>query len=52
MIVLFEASARLRSGNRYANSYAWFFRFEDGRVKNVTAVLDLTAFDQALDLVN
>ena len=48
VIVLFEATARLRSGHRYVNSYAWFFRFEDGRVKNVTAVLDLTAFDQAL----
>lgn len=50
VIVLFEASARLKNGDRYANSYAWFFRFEDGRVQNVTAVLDLTAFDQAMAL--
>lgn len=50
VIVLFEASARLKGGDRYANSYVWFFRFENGRVQNVTAVLDLTAFDQVLAL--
>src|SRR5690606_28086933 len=48
VIVLFEAKAQLKNGLPYANSYAWFFRFHEGRVRNVTAVLDLSTFDRAM----
>ncbi|WP_442886711.1 nuclear transport factor 2 family protein [Congregicoccus parvus] len=48
VIVLFEGTARLVDGERYVNSYAWFFRFERGQVRAVTAVLDLTAFDRVV----
>ena len=48
VIVCFDARAQLKSGDPYTNSYAWFFRFENGRVRNVTAVLDVSSFDRVL----
>ncbi|WP_149193127.1 nuclear transport factor 2 family protein [Luteimonas suaedae] len=45
VVVLFEASATLRDGGHYENSYAWFLRLRDGLVVEVTAVLDLHAYD-------
>jgi ketosteroid isomerase-like protein len=47
VVVLFEAGATLRSGRSYRNSYAWFLELHDGRVVEVTAVLDLHAYDAA-----
>ncbi|MEZ0471668.1 nuclear transport factor 2 family protein [Luteimonas salinilitoris] len=49
VVVLFEASATLRDGGRYENSYAWFLRLRDGLVVEVTAVLDLHAYDAAVE---
>lgn len=34
-----------RDGQRYRNSYAWFFKMEDGQAIEVTAFLDLPAYD-------
>jgi ketosteroid isomerase-like protein len=48
VVVLFEAGATLRSGRPYRNSYAWFLELRDGRVIEVTAVLDLHAYDAAV----
>lgn len=47
VIARFRASTTLRSGGTYENVYAWFMRFEDGRIVEVNAFLDLPAFEKA-----
>ncbi|EMR12889.1 ketosteroid isomerase-like protein [Methylophaga lonarensis MPL] len=48
IIILFEAEAMLINGERYQNSYAWFFTMQHGKVSRVRAVLDLHAFDRVM----
>ena len=48
VIIRFEAEAPLITGDRYSNSYAWFFTFRDGEVVEVTAYLDMPAFEAAM----
>ncbi|ODN67742.1 hypothetical protein A9E74_00578 [Methylophaga muralis] len=50
VIILFEAEATLINGERYQNSYAWFFTMLQGQVTNVRAVLDLNAYDAVMAL--
>ncbi len=38
----------LINGERYQNSYAWFFTMQHGKVSRVRAVLDLHAFDRVM----
>lgn len=45
VIALFEASTTRKDGAPYTNAYAWFMRFRGERIAEVTAVLDLNAYD-------
>lgn len=45
VVVLFDAAGTARDGKLYRNSYAWFFRMEDGRVVEANAFFDAIAFD-------
>lgn len=45
VIARFTASAPLKSGEIYENTYAWFMRFKDGKIEQVHAFLDLPAFE-------
>lgn len=40
----------LINGEQYRNSYAWFFTFEDEEVTEVTAFLDMPAFEKVLEI--
>lgn len=45
VVILFDASGIARDGEAYANSYAWFFRMEDGRVIEANAFFDAVVFN-------
>jgi hypothetical protein len=45
VVILFDAAGTARDGIAYANSYAWFFRIEDGRVVEANAFFDALAFN-------
>ncbi|WP_428680413.1 nuclear transport factor 2 family protein [Sphingopyxis sp.] len=45
VVILFDAAGTARDGRPYANSYAWFFRMEGGRVVEANAFFDAIAFD-------
>lgn len=45
VIARFQASTTLKSGEIYRNTYAWFMRFKDGQIVEVSAFLDLPAFE-------
>ncbi|WP_235535641.1 nuclear transport factor 2 family protein [Sphingopyxis sp. Root1497] len=45
VVILFDAAGTARDGITYANSYAWFFRMEDGRVVEANAFFDAVAFN-------
>lgn len=45
VIILFDAAGTARDGMPYTNSYAWFFRMEDGRVVEANAFFDALAFN-------
>jgi ketosteroid isomerase-like protein len=45
VVILFDAAGMARDGKPYANSYAWFFRMEDGRVVEANAFFDAPAFN-------
>lgn len=45
VVILFDAAGTARDGIAYANSYAWFFRMEDGRVVEANAFFDAVAFN-------
>ena len=47
VIALFDATAPLKNGRTYHNSYAWFLTMNGERISAVTAFLDLAAFDSA-----
>ncbi len=48
VIARFKASAPLKSGGTYRNTYAWFLRFQDGKIVEVNAFLDLGAFEDVI----
>lgn len=45
VVILFDAHGTARDGKPYANSYAWFFRMQDGRVVQANAFFDAIAFN-------
>lgn len=49
VIARFKASAPLKTGGIYENTYAWFMRFNDGKVEQVHAFLDLPAFEATFE---
>lgn len=46
VIARFKASAPLKSGGIYTNTYAWFLRFQEGKIVKIHAFLDLPAFEK------
>lgn len=48
VIIHFDAEAPLINGGQYRNSYAWFFTFRNGEVSEVTAFLDMPAFEAVM----
>lgn len=45
VVARFTASAPLKAGGIYTNTYAWFMRFENEKIVEVHAFLDLPAFE-------
>ena len=50
VIIQFDAETTLINGQQYRNSYAWFFTFEGSEVTKVRAFLDMSAFEEVLEL--
>ncbi|WP_207482996.1 nuclear transport factor 2 family protein [Arenibaculum pallidiluteum] len=48
VIVHWDGTATARDGQPYRNSYAWIFRLRDGKAVEVTAYLDLPAYDDVI----
>lgn len=48
VIVNWQGEATARDGKPYRNDYAWIMRMEQGRAVQVTAFLDLQAYDDVL----
>lgn len=48
VIIHFDAEALLITGAQYRNSYAWFFTFREGEVAEVSAFLDMPAFEAVM----
>lgn len=48
VIAQWEGSGVARDGAGYSNSYVWIFRMQDGKAAEVTAYLDLSAYDDVL----
>ncbi len=51
VIVVWDGAGVANDGVPYANSYAWFMRFEDGKVVETTAFLDSITIDELWDRV-
>jgi len=52
VIVHWDGSATAGDGSPYRNSYIWIFRMANGRASEVTAFLDLAAYDDVLRRVS
>ena len=50
IIILFEATGTMITGETYNNTYTWFFSMDGNKVINVKAVLDMTAFEYLMSL--
>lgn len=48
VIINWEGEAIARDEKPYTNSYIWIFRMEGGRATEVTAFLDLSAYEEVL----
>ena len=48
VIILWDGRATAGDGKPYRNSYAWFFKMKGGKAVEVTAFLDLPAYDDVL----
>ncbi|MGJ9420625.1 nuclear transport factor 2 family protein [Massilia sp. CMS3.1] len=48
VVVQWDGATTTKDGNPYANSYVWIFRMANGRASEVTAYLDLVAYDTVL----
>lgn len=51
VIVRWDQDAMAHDGKPYRNSYAWFFKMKDGKVIEVTAFLDIPAYDALITRV-
>lgn len=49
VIIRWDGAARMKDGQTYRNSYAWFFHMRNGKVIEATAFLDLPTYDAALE---
>lgn len=45
VVIHWDGEAVAKDGKPYRNSYVWIFRMRDGRAAEVTAFLDLVAYD-------
>lgn len=50
VVIHFDAETTLINGERYRNSYAWFFTFEGEEVIEVNAFLDMPTFEKVLEI--
>lgn len=48
VIIHWDGETTTKQGKPYRNSYVWIFRMRDGRAAEVTAFLDLVAYDQVV----
>lgn len=48
VIIEWDGEAVAKDGKPYRNSYLWIFRMQGGRATEVTAYLDLTAYEDVL----
>lgn len=51
VIVRWDGDATDNDGKAYHNTYAWFFRFVNGKVVEVTAFFDLPVYDEVMQRV-
>lgn len=51
VIIQWDGTGVARDGQPYRNSYAWIFRMRDGKAYEVSAYLDLTAYDDVLQRI-
>lgn len=51
VVALWDGAAVAADGKPYRNSYAWVFRMRGGQAAEVTAFLDLDAYQDVLDRV-
>lgn len=45
VIILFDAAGTAKDGQRYRNTYTWYFKMYDGKVIDVVAFFDTKDFD-------
>ena len=48
VVIHWDGETLTKQGTPYRNSYVWIFRMRDGRAAEVTAFLDLVAYDQVV----
>lgn len=48
MIVHWDGATAARDGKNYRNSYVWIMRLRSGKAVEVTAFLDLAAYQEVL----
>lgn len=48
VVIHWDGETTTRDGQPYRNSYVWIFKMRDGRAAEVTAFLDLVAYDQVV----
>ena len=48
VIIHWDGDTTTKEGKPYRNSYVWIFRMRDGRAAEVTAFLDLVAYDEVV----
>lgn len=51
VIIQWDGAGMARDGQPYRNSYAWIFRMRDGKAYEVSAYLDLPAYDDVLQRI-
>ncbi|CAH0295919.1 hypothetical protein SRABI70_04201 [Pseudomonas sp. Bi70] len=51
VIIQWDGTGMARDGQPYRNSYAWIFRMRDGKAYEVSAYLDLPAYDDVLQRI-
>lgn len=51
VIIQWDGTGVARDGQPYRNSYAWIFRMRDGKAYEVSAYLDLPAYDDVLQRI-
>ncbi|HVI64487.1 MAG TPA: nuclear transport factor 2 family protein [Bradyrhizobium sp.] len=46
VVIHFDAAGTAKDGKPYANTYAWFLKFQDGKIVKATAFFDSIAFNE------